>query len=64
MDTKNWWASKTVWLNVLTFVVAALVLVAGPDFPVAIPEDVAKYILGVVALLNLGLRFITETPIK
>jgi hypothetical protein len=63
-EVKNWWESKVVWLNILTFIVAALLLVAAPTFPVQIPEPWINGILGVVALLNLGLRFITSEPIK
>lgn len=64
MESKNWWESKVVWVNVLTFLVAALLLVAAPTFPVQIPEAAVNIILGVVALINLGLRFITSEPIK
>lgn len=64
MDGKNWWESKVVWVNILTFLVAALLLVAAPSFPVQISETAVNIILGVVALINLGLRFITAEPIK
>jgi hypothetical protein len=64
MEVKNWWESKTVWINIITFLVAMLVLVTGPDFPVQLPAEIAKYLLGGVALLNLAIRFVTTEPIR
>lgn len=61
MDAKPWWESKTMWVNILTVLIAALILVA--DTPILSP-DAKTYLLLASGVANLVLRCITEQPIK
>ena len=62
MDAKKFYKSKTFWFNLLTLVV----LIAGSfgftEFE-ADPE-MAALATGAVALINLGLRWMTNTRIQ
>lgn len=61
MTTKAWYLSKTVWLNVITFLVLAFTL---PQFGAVVPSSWGAAIALTVALLNLILRlFFTTTTI-
>jgi hypothetical protein len=60
MGTKPWWESKTVWINSLTLIVLLLTTLADLD----IPADWEKAVLGIVALLNVLLRFITSQTLR
>lgn len=52
MDTKRWWESKTIWLNVLAIVFVVLQEVGAGD--VGLDPQIK---LAVVAIVNLLLRF-------
>ena len=54
--------SKTCWLNGLTFLAAAVALLAGSDLVAEHPRIVSALVLA-GALLNLGLRFVTDQAI-
>ena len=59
--TKYFFLSKTVWLNLVTMVVAFLTLLQ--DNPI-VPIAAQPYVLLVVGVLNLVLRiWFTDTPI-
>lgn len=59
--TKSLVMSKTVWLNLITTVVAFLTLLQ--DNPL-VPPEAQPYVLLVVGILNLVLRiWFTDTPI-
>lgn len=61
-DTKNWWESRTVWVNV----VATLFAVLGTFklLPVNIDqESVVTAIMGAVAIANVVLRLVTRQAI-
>ena len=59
--TKSTYMSKTVWLNVITLLIAALAI---PDVANLIPPENMKYALAVSAVLNLVLRiFFTKTEL-
>ena len=51
--------SKTFWFNLLTGVAAILEAVAD-----VVPPDANPYVLGGVAVINIGLRVITTSGIK
>ena len=58
-DTKNWWESRTVWVNL----VATLFAVLGTFklLPANIDQDsVVTAIMGAVAIANLVLRLVTK----
>lgn len=55
---KQWWQSKTVWVNVVLFLIAVIGVFV--DFQVF-----DQRILTIVAaVLNVVLRFITNAPIR
>jgi glycopeptide antibiotics resistance protein len=58
---KTWWQSKTVWLGIVTILIAALT-----QFTTLIEsQDVKNAILGVIGLLNVILRvFSTSESIE
>jgi len=61
-DTKSWWQSRTVWVNV----VATLFAVLGTFklLPANIDQDsVVTAIMGAVAIANVVLRLVTRQPI-
>jgi hypothetical protein len=56
---KPWYQSKTIWTNIITlaiFVLGQLAVI--PDF-----ADVSKYLVLVVAVLNIILRAVTSQPL-
>ena len=63
---KDWYESKTMWLNIGTGVSAAvgLLVMYLPLLEVAIPAKAYGIMLFVVSILNVGLRKITDTGIK
>ncbi len=61
-DTKSWWQSRTVWVNV----VATLFAMLGTFnlLPANIDQDsVVTAIMGAVAIANVVLRLTTRQPI-
>lgn len=59
---KKWYHSKTVWVNVLTII--ASVATTLNEWLTAGDFSAAGISLLVIALANLGLRFITSEPIR
>lgn len=55
-ETKHWYASKTMWLNIITLGL----LVTSHMFGMEYPPEVA---IGLLALVNLGLRIVTKKPL-
>jgi len=62
METTKWYLSKTLWVNVVS-AVAALAGVFNFDLGLT-PEVQATVVTTVLALVNIGLRFVTTTPIS
>lgn len=61
MTTKAWYYSKTVWLNIIAFLILALTL---PQLGAVIPTADAPIIALIVALLNGVVRvFFTSTTL-
>jgi hypothetical protein len=58
---KPFWASKTLWANLVAFV-AVLATTFGLDLGLD-PETQLSLVGGVMALVNIALRFVTDTPI-
>ena len=61
MDTTKWFASKTLWVNVIA-AVAALAGVFNLDLGLT-PEVQATVVTTILALVNVGLRLVTKTPV-
>lgn len=59
MDSKPWWASKTIWVNFLAF--GAMIAAAfGLDLPFDLtPEFQTEIVAIVMAVVNIVLRFWT-----
>jgi uncharacterized membrane protein len=58
--SKQWWRSKTIWINILTLVAMIISQITGW-------EDMKSYaptLLIVSNAINLVLRFISTAPIK
>ena len=62
METTKWFASKTLWVN-LVATTAALAGVFKLDLGLT-PEVQATVVTTILALVNIGLRFVTTTPIS
>ena len=62
METTKWFASKTLWVNVVA-AVATLAGVFKLDLGLT-PEVQATVVTTILALVNIGLRFVTTTPIS
>lgn len=63
MESKPWYASKTIWANVVAFV-ATMATVFGLDLPFDLSAEVqAEIVAAVMAVVNIVLRFVTSTPI-
>lgn len=61
-ETKVWWQSKVLWVN-LVATVATLAGVFKIDLGLT-PEVQATVVTTILALVNIGLRFVTTTPIS
>jgi hypothetical protein len=61
MDTTKWFASKTLWVNVVA-AVATLAGVFKLDLGLT-PEVQATVVTTILALVNIGLRLVTKTPV-
>lgn len=60
-DFKSWYASKTVWFNVLYFVIAIAATFGWGDFQ---PDaETVSAVSAIVALVNIVLRKLTSVPI-
>ena len=58
METKKWWQSKTVWLNVISLGLELTQLLSGVNW---IPAGTLTLVTNT---LNIALRFITKAPIE
>ena len=61
MESKPWYASKTVWANLIGGA-ATIGGVFGLDLGLT-PEAQAQLVAGIVVVVNIVLRFITKGPI-
>lgn len=62
-DVKPVTASKTVWINAVTFAIAVLGLLAGQDWIQANPKWVAVITMATSAC-NIALRFLTDKAVS
>jgi hypothetical protein len=62
LDSKNWWQSRTMWVNI----VATMFAIAGAAglLPSGLDEEtVVTAIMGLIALANVALRLTTKHTI-
>lgn len=60
MNTKPWYTSKTIWANIISALVAILLLVSqSPSF-----EPYGEWLLLSQGILNIILRFVTDTGVR
>lgn len=65
MQSKIWYQSVTVWVNVVSFLTLAAALLNTGDYASLFTPEVLKYIGLIVALLNIAVRvFVTDTAIE
>lgn len=58
-DTKSWWQSRTLWVNLVAMLFA--LLGATRTLPSDIDQEmVVTAIMGMVALVNVALRLLTK----
>ena len=58
-DTKSWWQSRTLWVNLVAMLFALLGAIK--VLPSDIDQDmVVTAIMGIVALVNVALRLATK----
>lgn len=62
MDTKKWYESKTLWVNLLAGI-AAITGAFGIDIGLT-PEVQTTIVTGVMALVNIALRVVTKQPVS
>lgn len=58
---KPWYQSRTIWVNVLSLIIALAALFAGDTL--GLPPDVVKYATIVLAVANVVLRTVTSEAI-
>lgn len=61
MESKPWYASKTMWANLIGGAVT-IGSVFGLDLGLT-PEAQAQLVAGIVVAVNIVLRFVTKRPI-
>ena len=62
LQTKKWYKSKTVWLNVATAVAGATPLIA--NFTGLVSPFTYALLLTVVGIANIALRFLTVEGVE
>ena len=62
MSPKSFLKSKTLWFNVLSFAAGAIVFIQDHNILVENPDAVAV-LAGALALVNVGLRFLTDSAV-
>ena len=59
-QSKVWWTSKTLWVNIATVFVAAMLL---PEVRDVLPDGIERVGLAIVGVLNILLRLLTTTAV-
>jgi len=62
VESKPWYASKTIWANLVAFA-ATVAVIAGVDVGLT-PEVQAEIVAAVLAGVNIVLRLITREAIR
>ena len=62
METKAWWSSKTIWVNVMAGVAA---IAAGFGLDLGLTAEVqSQVVVGVLAAVNVALRVVTSSALS
>ena len=62
METKAWWSSKTIWVNVMAGVAA---IAAGFGLDLGLTAEVqSQVVVGVLAAVNVALRVVTSSALR
>ena len=62
---KNWYESKTVWVNILTLALGIIGIFVTSATDLGIPPQTVAILTGIVVpIINVVLRFITNEGIK
>jgi hypothetical protein len=62
MQTKAWWSSKTIWVNVMAGVAA---IAAGFGLDLGLTAEVqSQVVVGVLAAVNVALRVVTSSALR
>ena len=62
MDTKVWWSSKTIWVNIVAGVAA---IAAGFGIDLGLTAEVqSQVVVGVMAAVNIALRVVTSSALR
>ena len=62
MDTKVWWSSKTIWVNIVAGVAA---IAAGFGIDLGLTTEVqSQFVVGVMAAVNIALRVVTSSALR
>lgn len=59
-QSKVWWTSKTLWINIATVFGAAMLL---PEVRDVLPDGIERIALAVMGVLNIALRLMTTTAV-
>lgn len=62
MESKPFWASKTLWVNVLALVISVSTAF-GLDLGISAEEQTA-FVGGIMAVVNIILRLVTKAPVS
>jgi hypothetical protein len=62
LQTKGWYASKTIWFNVLVLALDMAVKVFGADLPIG-GETIDALAVGLAGVGNIVLRVVTKQPL-
>lgn len=60
--SKPWWSSKTIWVNAIALI-ASVTVAFGFDLGLT-PEVQSHIVGGVMGVVNIALRFVTNTAIE
>ena len=61
MEAKKWYASKTLWFNIVAF---AVIVLGAFGFTGEIPESWEVFVPIAVAAVNFLLRLVTKQPVE
>ena len=59
MESKKWYLSKTIWVNIVALI-ASIVAYYGINIP---PEEYGPIATYIIVFINIILRFVTRKPI-
>jgi len=62
-ETKQWYLSRTIWVNILTLLASVAVVGFGVDLGIK-DEEINALAVAAVAIANIWLRFRTAQPLQ